>query len=86
VRRNDVERSLQCVPMHMVALGWLFVTLLMAATERSVVAGLMTFLLYGLLPLGLFWWVVGAPARRARSVRMRQAAGDPDGRDAERDE
>lgn len=72
--------------MHMVAIGWLFVTLLMAATERSVVAGIMTFLFYGLAPLALFWWVVGAPARRARSVRMRQAAGDPDRRDAEPDE
>jgi hypothetical protein len=69
--------------MHMIALGWLFVTLLMAATERSVVGGIMTFVLYGLLPLGLFWWVVGAPARRARSVRMRQAAGEPDRGNAE---
>jgi hypothetical protein len=72
--------------MHMVALAWLFVTLLMAATERSFVAGLMTFLFYGLLPLGLFWWVVGAPARRARSVRVRQSGGEPDRRDPEQDQ
>lgn len=70
----------------MVAVGWLFVALMIAVTETSVVAGILSFLFYGLAPLALFWWVVGAPARRARSVRMRQAAHQPDRRDAEADQ
>jgi hypothetical protein len=52
--------------MYIVAIAWLFVTILMALTERSVTAGLLAFLLYGLAPLMLFWWIVGAPRRRAR--------------------
>lgn len=72
--------------MHMVAIGWLFVTLLMAATERSLTAGILTFVFYGALPLALFWWVVGTPARRARSVRVRKRADPPDQRDPERDQ
>jgi uncharacterized transporter YbjL len=72
--------------MHMVAIGWLFVALMMAVTETSVVAGILSFLFYGLLPLALFWWVIGAPARRARSMRMRKAADQPDRPDAEPDQ
>jgi hypothetical protein len=52
--------------MYIVAIAWLFVTILMALTESSVTAGLLTFLLYGLAPLLLFWWIVGTPRRRAR--------------------
>ncbi len=72
--------------MHMVAIGWLFVALMIAVTETSVVAGILSFLFYGLAPLALFWWVVGAPARRARSVRMREAPHQPDRRDSEADQ
>ena len=80
--------------MHIVAIAWLFVTILMAVTERSVTAGVLTFLLYGLAPLALFWWVVGAPARRARkarrtrgaSMRVEELSGPPDQEDARRDQ
>ncbi len=73
--------------MHIVAIAWLFVTILMALTERSVTAGLLTFILYGLAPLTLFWWIVATPRRRARnavrgdheaSMRVEQLAGEPD--------
>jgi hypothetical protein len=59
--------------MYIVAIAWLYVTILMAATERSVTAGVMTFLFYGLFPLALFLWLVGTPARR-RARRLRAAA------------
>lgn len=80
--------------MHIVATAWLFVTILMAVTERSLTAGLLTFVLYGVAPLALFWWVVGTPARRARSARSGRApsmrvedrAGAPDQQDARRDQ
>jgi hypothetical protein len=54
--------------MYIVAVAWLYVTILMALTERSVIAGILTFLLYGLVPLMLFWWIVGARRRRARGA------------------
>lgn len=55
--------------MYIVAIAWLYVVLMMSLTERTVVAGVATFLLYGLAPLALFLWLVGTPARR----RCRQA-------------
>jgi hypothetical protein len=72
--------------MYIVAIAWLFVTILMALTERSVTAGLLTFLLYGLAPLVLFWWIVGTPRRRARraanapgaSMDVQQLPHEPD--------
>ena len=55
--------------MYIVAIAWLYVTLMMAATESSVVAGVLTFLFYGLLPCALFIWLFSTPQRR----RNRQA-------------
>jgi membrane protein implicated in regulation of membrane protease activity len=54
--------------MYIVAIGWLYVVLMMALTETSVTAGILTFLFYGLAPLALFLWLVGTPARRRRSA------------------
>ena len=50
--------------MHIVALAWLYVTVLMALTESNVVAGTLTLLFYGILPLALVLWLFGGPARR----------------------
>ena len=50
--------------MYIVAIGWIFVTLLMALTEPSLTAGVLSFGFYGLLPLALFLWLVGTPQRR----------------------
>ena len=58
--------------MYIVAIAWLYVAILMAVTETSFVAGVATFLFYGLGPLLLFWWVVGARVRKQR--RLKKAA------------
>lgn len=53
--------------MYIVAIAWMFVVVCMAAVEgttTSVAGGLGTLFLYGLLPLGLFLWLVGTPQRR----------------------
>lgn len=56
--------------MYVIAIGWLYVTLLMAATETNLTAGVLTFSLYGLAPLALFLWLFGTPQRnRQRSAR-----------------
>lgn len=62
--------------MYIVAIAWLYVTLLMAATERSLVAGVMTFLTYGLGPLALFLWLFGGPRRRRAAQRREPGAGN----------
>ncbi len=58
--------------MYIVAIAWIYVVLMMAITEQSVIAGAMTLVFYGLAPLALFLWLFGTPARR-RAV-ARQAA------------
>jgi hypothetical protein len=52
--------------MYIVAIGWLYVAVLLAVTERSVVAGIITFIFYGLLPAGLVIWFSGSRVRRER--------------------
>lgn len=54
--------------MHIIAIGWLWVVLMMALTERSVVAGVLTFVFYGLAPCALLIWLVIAKARRRRAT------------------
>jgi len=52
--------------MYIIAIGWLYVTVLMAITETSIVAGVLTFLFYGLFPVALLLWLLGTPVRRQR--------------------
>lgn len=53
--------------MYVIAIAWLYVTLLMALTEPNLTAGILTFVFYGLAPLSLLLWLFGTPARRQRS-------------------
>lgn len=54
------------VAMYIIAIGWLYVTVLMALTETSIVAGVLTLLFYGLFPVSLLVWLLGTPVRRQR--------------------
>ena len=65
-------------PVYIVAIAWLYVVLMMAITEKSVVAGILTFILYGLLPLALVLWLVGTPQRR-RNKRSQEGRDDSAG-------
>ncbi len=47
--------------MYIIAIAWLYVAFLMAVSETSLVAGVMTFIFYGLLPCALLLWILGAP-------------------------
>ncbi len=64
--------------MYIVPIAWLYVTIMMAVAEATnttgtVLGGIITFLLYGLLPVGLVVYVMGAPARR-RAIKARERA------------
>lgn len=52
--------------MWIVAVGWAYVVILMAATETSVIAGIMTFFGYCVLPLSILFYIAGAGRRRRR--------------------
>ncbi|MCK9989215.1 MAG: hypothetical protein WA112_00855 [Rugosibacter sp.] len=58
--------------MYIIAIGWLYITLLMAATEPNFTAGVLTFTFYGLLPLGILLWLFGTPQRRRNQAMRRQ--------------
>lgn len=74
--------------MYIIAIAWLYVTILMAATEKTIIAGILTFVFYGLLPCALLLWLLGVKHRRhQRNKSLRdQDVGDPDSTDAERDQ
>ena len=75
--------------MHLVALAWIYVVLMMALAEAlspngTVLGAIFTFLLYGLLPLSIVLYVMSAPMRRSarRRAELRQqtaSTADPDG-------
>jgi hypothetical protein len=60
--------------VYIIAIAWIYVTFLMALTETSVVAGIATFVFYGVLPLSLFVYVFGTPWRNARRRRAEAAS------------
>jgi hypothetical protein len=63
--------------MWIVAVAWIYVVALMAATEPTVVHGVMTFLFYCALPLSIVFYLTGSKRRRAR--REAQAGKDAAG-------
>lgn len=64
--------------MYIVVIAWLYVAVLMAVAEAThsagtLLGGIMTFVLYGVLPLGLVLYVMGTPARR-RAIKAQESA------------
>ncbi len=69
--------------MYIIPIGWLYVALMMSVAEANnsngtVLGACITFVLYGLLPVGLVLYIMGTPARKrrlqARNEAERQAA------------
>ena len=52
--------------MWIVAIAWIYVVGLMAVTEPSIVAGIMTFFGYCVVPLSILFYLTGGRRRRAR--------------------
>lgn len=60
--------------MLIVAVAWIYVVGLMALTEPTVVAGIVTFLFYCVLPLSTLIYISGTGKRKARRRAEEQAA------------
>lgn len=65
--------------MYLIVIGWLYVTLLMALAEAfsaqgSVLGAIITFVLYGLLPMALVVYLMGTPLRRKAIRKSEQLA------------
>ncbi len=56
--------------MYIIAIGWLYVTFVMALTEQNIVAGVMTFVFYGLIPCSLLMWILGTKRRRLLKQKL----------------
>ncbi len=66
--------------MYIVAIAWIFVVLLMSLAEGlssqgSVLGAILTFVLYGVLPLSIVLYLMGTPMRR-NARRRRESAAD----------
>ncbi|MCU0957208.1 MAG: hypothetical protein MUF55_07775 [Hydrogenophaga sp.] len=78
--------------MYLVVIAWMYVVLMMAVAEATsangtVLGAIVTFFLYGLMPLALVVYLMGTPQRRRRikareaeehAAAMRQASAQPD--------
>ncbi len=64
--------------MYIIPIAWLYVALMMSVAEATnsngtLLGAIITFVLYGLLPIGLIVYFMGWPARK-RAIRAREAA------------
>ncbi|WP_213957734.1 hypothetical protein [Variovorax sp. dw_954] len=64
--------------VHLIVIGWLYVVVMMAVAEATntngtVLGAIVTFLLYGLGPVALVVYLLGAPGRR-KAIRAREIA------------
>lgn len=66
--------------MYIVAIAWIYIVGVMAASEASLVAGVLTFLLYCLLPLGVIALVTGRRKPPPASDEMPDGHVDQDDR------
>ena len=72
--------------VHLIVIGWLYVVVMMAVAEATasngtVLGAIFTFLLYGLAPVALVVYLLGAPGRR-KAVRERELAAQEAARQA----
>jgi hypothetical protein len=67
--------------MWIIAVAWIYVVGLMALTEPTIVAGIMTLLAYCVLPLSILYYLSGSKRRRLRNAaaaRQRASQNAPD--------
>jgi hypothetical protein len=73
--------------MYLVAIAWIYVVLMMAVAEAlspqgGVLGALVTFVMYGVMPLAIVLYILGTPGRRRRARLAAEAAAEsapPDG-------
>jgi mannose/fructose/N-acetylgalactosamine-specific phosphotransferase system component IID len=64
--------------MYIVPIAWLYVALMMSVAEAtntngSVLGGIVTFILYGILPTGIIVYIMGTPQRKRARLALEQA-------------
>jgi len=64
--------------MYLVLIAWMYVALMMAVAEATspigtVFGAIVTFVLYGALPMGVVAYIMGSPARK-RAIKAKEMA------------
>lgn len=64
--------------MYLIVIAWTYVTLMMAVAEATspngtVLGAVITFALYGMLPMCILVYILGTPSRK-RAIKAREAA------------
>jgi mannose/fructose/N-acetylgalactosamine-specific phosphotransferase system component IID len=67
--------------MYLVAIAWIYVVLMMAVAEATnrngtLLGAIITFVLYGVMPLAIVMYLLATPARRAARRAAEKAARD----------
>ncbi|MGE8398164.1 MAG: hypothetical protein ACN6NT_11225 [Comamonas sp.] len=64
--------------MYLIVIAWFYVTVMMAVAEASspqgsILGAIITFALYGLLPMSILIYIFGTPERKRKLKARRQA-------------
>jgi hypothetical protein len=75
---NGFNACTEHKPMYLIVIAWTYVTLMMAVAEATspngtVLGAVITFALYGMLPMGILVYILGTPSRK-RAIKAREAA------------
>ena len=65
--------------MYIVAIAWIYVALMMGVAEATntngtVLGGIVTFILYGILPTSIIIYIMDAPRRRKARLALEREA------------
>lgn len=64
--------------MYLVLIAWMYVAVMMAAAEAmspvgSILGAIVTFVLYGVVPVAILGYIMGTPARKRARMAREQA-------------
>jgi len=67
--------------MYIVAIAWIYVALMMSVAEAAntngtVLGGIVTFILYGILPSAIIIYIMDAPRRKRVRLALEREASD----------
>ena len=68
--------------MYIVAIAWIYVALMMSVAEAAntngtVLGGIVTFILYGILPTAIIIYIMDAPRRKRVRLALEREASEP---------
>jgi type VI protein secretion system component VasK len=70
--------------MYVIAIGWLYVVVMIAAVSDTLLKGIIRLLFLGVLPVGLLLWIKLARYRAREVERAEAAAATSDTQDVRR--